>query len=233
MIVRRNKLYLASLVEIGKNERLNPTVPNTIEIKHRVGNYETPRLIFYPSLDLAISGLGDIDLRGKIVYLYSPRPYPDKYSIHVPDPYSETPLGNSEIWLLRNTFVEEVGKVEILKRIGEERKAIFDPRPLKKVYPKWSFKNLNTQEKMEKVVYLSSSLRERLVLEGKVPVYRKIGDGIENFKEGDIVGVYKPIGQNKLSVQREKDQLYWRGSRLILGLSGKIKVEKGGQYKTL
>ena len=227
MIVLRNKLYYASLNSDLENEILYPVVPNNEFSNHKIGDYKTPRICFYPTPSQAISALG-LGIQGKVVYLYSPlqiRPE-SKYRPTIQEaPFRDT---TGEIWDLTTSRVHLVGRVKISGPKKKEVLTYYNPRATSLTYITWGWLDLETKMKKEKVVYISTLDKPSIQIPGGTQLFRKLEDAIKDKKEGEIFYTYKPE-----SGKVELPETLIAPKKLMFKRAGKILVTSNTSYKTL
>lgn len=229
LVLRNKKLYLASRDPNLWKDVCEPGKPIGQEVQKGTGDTVTPRTVFWPTPEKAVSALGSEVKEGDTVYIYSPLTRPDPDSVYEPKPH-ESPLfsGLGEIWFLTNTRLSKPTSMKLGKVIRQKTLTYYDPRRHDFLWKDYELKS-PVQTKMSKAVYLSPTDKgKELVLTGKVTdLYRTLSEA--NVPVGQY-WVYKPI-DSKIPISL--DDFSWEGDRLVLRQSGKIEVIRGGGYKTL
>lgn len=198
------------------------------------GDQRTPRTVFWPTPEKAISALGEDVKEGDIVYLYSPLTRPDPDSVYQPAPH-ESPLlqGLGEIWYLTGTRLGKPERVILGRVKAKKTLTYYDPRRHDREWITWEIlRDRSTHQ--SKAIYLSpTDLGPSYTVKGSLRegLWRTIGGGAKATKPGKY-WLYKP-DTSKIPVTGKDEQLIWSGTTLRLVRSGQIQVDKGGGYKTL
>ena len=234
IILRNQKLYLASLHSDLDRDVMIPMVPNDEASKRGLGKTKLPRTTFYPSIDLAISGLGE-GLTGKVVYIYEPvgriNPLSKTYPSPTENPFQET----QEVWCLTTTRLKLVTKVRVNRKIKDNILKQYTPRLVTKSFPKWSWSDLTRKRKTSKVVWVTDENKSSITLKPEIKFYKSISDAVknlENKKVGKEYYVYKPKDDSKLEIiPTDKDELLY-DKPIKLFQKAKILITSNDSYKT-
>lgn len=235
MIVLRNqKLYLASLYPDLDRDVMTPKVPNDEITRRGLGRTKLPRITFYPSIDLALSGLGE-GLTGKVVYIYEPvgriDPLSKTYPNQAENPFQET----QEVWCLTTTRLRLVTKVRVNRKIKDNTLSQYTPRLVTKSFPKWSWSDLTRERKTSKVVWVSKENKSSITLKPEIKFYKNINEAVKNLEPkevGKTYYVYKPKDDSKLEIiPTDKDELLY-DKPIKLFQKAKILITPDNSYKT-
>lgn len=121
MIILKRKdrrLYFISPLSDLNGEIIKPKVPNNLLTNNKIGNYKTPRICLYPSIDKALMAMSQ-ELSGKELFVYLPRNI-NFDSLYKPD-ISEVPncLITDEFWYLDTVHLSYFTKIKVEKRDEE------------------------------------------------------------------------------------------------------------------
>lgn len=146
MIILRSRkrnpgdLYFVSTFSDLNGEIIKPKVPNNFLTKNKIGDYKTPRICFYPSVDKALVALSQ-ELKGKELYIYQPRNI-NFDSLHKPN-ISEVPscLLTDEFWYLDQVELRYLAAVKVE---GKEKELAYHygPRSTKAYLYKWKWEEI-------------------------------------------------------------------------------------------
>ncbi len=186
-----------------------PSKPQTSLANHKLFDYNTPRICFYPSIDKALSGLGQ-NLENLVMYIYSPV-YMTKDSTYKPD-ITESPTSKltGETWILEKIRVTLEKKIKIGKPY-KELSYTYGERGTKKHLTEWTWTDLSIPKKKTKGIYfVSDKLQSDLVLQQRVPENYMTEHGYEDSEKKRICfstsidGCLTALGRNL-----EKDKVLY------------------------
>ena len=137
---KNNELFFISTFSDLDGEFVKPVVPNTFLRREKIGDYKTPRVCFYTSIDEALTAM-DQNLVGKELYVYHPRNITQNY-LYKPT-ISEVPytILLDEYWYLDRVELKYIAKIKIIKQ-GKELTYHYGPRSTKRSLYKWSWEEV-------------------------------------------------------------------------------------------
>ena len=185
ILKKKENLYLASLHPDLSNGFLEPEIPRTVLANHKSFDYRTPRICFYPSIDMALSSLGR-DLSGRKVYIYSPL-YVNQDSVYHPS-ILESPgvQKTGETWVLEKIRVKLV-KTVLPDDIYEKQFYVVGPGS-KVTLNIWNWEDLSIPKKKSKsLYYVSPELKPSLELIPHVPDNYMTKNGFEDSEKRRVM----------------------------------------------
>ena len=147
MVIKRKSLldlYFISSIPGLDNEIIHPIVPINFFTRNKIGDYKTPRIRLYPSIDDALTSLSGFstELKNKEFYLYIPRGI-FKESLVKPSilqvPDSQI---TNEYWYLKNLRLSFKAKVRVLGKDGKKFIYHYGPRSTEDMLYRWSWEEV-------------------------------------------------------------------------------------------
>lgn len=230
MIILRNKtsrkkaddLFFISTFSDLDGEFVKPIIPNTFLKREKIGDYKTPRVCFYTSIDEALTAM-DQNLVGKELYVYHPRNITQD-SLYKPT-ISEVPytILLDEYWYLDKVELKYIAKIKITKQ-GKELTYHYGPRSTKRSLYKWSWEEvLKPWEKKGKL--FSEEIVTLYHVTKKENVPSILREGLKGSKATEHAntasmktGLPKELIENKIYLSRNLNNLVMRPNdkRVIL-----------------
>lgn len=219
---RANELYLVSTFPDLNGEIIKPTTPNNFLTREKVGDYKTPRICFYTSIDQALIAM-DQNLVGKELYIYQPRNI-DQDSLYKPT-ISEVPytILLDEYWYLGKVELRYLTSITVEKK-NKELVYHYGPRSTKRALYSWIWKeNLKPWEKKGKLFSEETVTLYHVTKKENVPSILR--EGLKRSKATEDINsasmrtdLPKELIENKIYLSRNLNNLVMRPNdkRVIL-----------------